>query len=176
MSYVYFRYESGGAGTIFLNDNQKNTTKLIVNNNNVGTPITDDITNITYDGGRTWLTPSRTSRTIQFDQVDIRGKAQLAVLSNPPGSSIQWAIKGFTGDLSGILHIQENQRLTMTSSGASAKGQRFPLGVNVYPRGDVKLPENLFIDGVKVIVAGSVSGAHNVTIGNEGKLVLRYST
>lgn len=146
----------------------------MVNNNNVGAPKTDDITNIAHDGGRTWITPESSMKSIDFDQVDIRGKSQLAVLTDPPGASIQWAIRGFTGDLSGILHIQEKQSLKMTSSGGSANGEKLPLGVNVYRRGDVQLPENLFIDGIKVIVAGSVSGAHNVTIGNKGKLVLRY--
>lgn len=166
-------FEAGGAGTVFVRDTKKNKTKLIVNNNNVGAPKADDITNFLHDGGRTWITPESSVKAINFDQLDIRGKSQLAVLTNPPGSPIQWAIRTFTGDLSGILHIQAHQSLKMTSGGGSANGQKLPLGVNVYRQGDVQLPENLFIDGIKVIVAGSVSGAHNVTVGNQGKLVLR---
>lgn len=86
---------------------------------------------------------------------------------------MQWAIKGFTGDLSGILHIQANQTLRMTSNVANSVDQKLPMGFNVYSKGDVQLPQSMFIDGIKVFVAGSISGAHNVTVGNKGKLVLR---
>ena len=49
--------ESGGAGTIYLHDKFQDYKKLIVDNNNIGSPLTDDIINVNYDGGRTWLTP-----------------------------------------------------------------------------------------------------------------------
>jgi hypothetical protein len=171
--FLYFRYEAGGAGTVFIKDSRKNKRNLIVNNNNVGAPLSDDITNIVNDGGRSWITPEIGTRVVEYDQVDLRGKAQLAVLTNPPGSALQGIIRGFTGDRSGILHIQGNQTLRMTSNSADAGDQKLPLGVNVYSKGDVQLPESMFIDGIKVIVAGSISGAHNVTVGNKGKLVLR---
>lgn len=173
-SALFLSFEAGGAGTIFLKDTQRNTTTLIVNNNNVGAPKTDDITNEVHDGGRTWITLESSIKAIDFDLLDIRGKAQLAVLTDPPSSAIHWGIRTFTGDLSGILHIQANQSLKMTSGGVLSNIQKLPLGVNVYSRGDVQLPENMYIDGIKVIVAGSVSGAQNVIVGNEGKLVLRY--
>ena len=69
--------------------------------------------------------------------------------------------------------MQENQELKMTLSDNSGDQPELLWGVNVYPKGDLKLPQTLFIDGIKMIVAGSLTGAHNVTVGNKGKLILR---
>ena len=109
-----------------------------------------------------------------YPKVDIRGQAQLVVATTPPGSPIRWDVGGIRGDRSGILHVQENQALRMRLADSSGFQPELLWGVNVYPKGDLKLPAELFIDGIKTIVAGSLTGADNVTIGNKGKLILRY--
>lgn len=164
----------GGAGTIYLHNKIHDYKQLLVDNNNIGSPSTDDITDVNYDGGRTWLTPEPNTVAMAFNEVNIRGQSQLAVLTSPPESRIRWDIGGIRGDRSGILHVRANQELKMTLS--DSQGQQQPellWGVNVYPRGDLKLPHNLVLDGIKMIVAGSLSGAQNVTVGNKGKLILR---
>lgn len=161
----------GGAGTIYTKDLSKNKTHLIVNNNNIGKPPSDDITDLKTDGGRTWITPKAGTSLISYSDVEIRGLSQLAVVTSPERSSIQWDVGGIKGDRSGILHVFENQRLQM-----NLEENRQPdllWGVNAYSRADVKLPQNLFIDGIKMIISGSVSGAHNVVVGNNGRLILR---
>lgn len=165
--------EAGGAGTIYLYNKVKDYQQLIVDNNNVGSPLTDDIKDERYDGGRTWLTPETSTVAMTFDEVDIRGQSQLAVLTNPPESHIRWDIGGILGDRSGIVHVRPNQELKLTSDSQQLQQPELLWGVNVYPRGDLQLSQNLFVDGIKIIVAGSLSGAQNVTVGNKGKLILR---
>ena len=165
--------EAGGAGTIYLHHKVKDYQQLIVDNNNVGSPLTDDITDERYDGGRTWLTPEPSTVAVTFDEVDVRGQSQLAVLTNPPESHIRWDVRGILGDRSGIVHVRPNQELKLTSDSQQQQQPELLWGVNVYPRGDLQLSQNLFVDGIKMIVAGSLSGAQNVTVGNKGKLILR---
>ena len=165
--------EAGGAGTVYLHNKFKDYKQLIVDNNNIGAPLTDDIINVNYDGGRTWLTPEPNTVAMTFDEVDIRGLSQLGVITSPPESPVRWDIGGIRGDRSGFLHVRANQELKMTLSDSQGQQPELLWGVNVYARGDLKLPHNLVIDGIKMIVAGSLSGAQNVTVGNKGKLTLR---
>lgn len=161
----------GGAGTIYRNDRGQNKTHLLINNHNLGRPASDDITDFAKDGGRTWITPTRGTSLISYTDVEIKGNSHLAVLTRPPKSPIQWDVGGILGDRSGILHVFENQKLKITLE-ANNK-QELLWGVNAYSRADVKLPETLSIDGIKMIISGSVSGAQNITVGNNGKLILR---
>lgn len=165
--------EAGGAGTIYLRNKVQDYEQLIVDNNNIGSPLTDDIVDVDHDGGRTWLTPEPNTTAMSFDEVDIRGQSQLAVLTTPPGSPVRWDIGGIRGDRSGILHVRANQELQMTLSDNQGQQPELLWGVNVYPRGDLKLPHKLVVDGIKMIVAGSLSGAQSVTVGNKGRLILR---
>ena len=165
--------EAGGAGTVYLHNKYLDFKQLIVDNNNVGAPLTDDIVDVDYDGGRTWLTPEHNTTAMTFDEVDIRGQSQLAVLTTPHESPVRWDIGGISGDRSGILHVRANQELKMTLSDSQGQQPELLWGVNVYPRGDIKLPHKLVVDGIKMIVAGSLSGAQSVTVGNKGKLILR---
>ena len=165
--------EAGGAGTIYLHNKILDYKQLIVDNKNVGSPLTDDITEEGYDGGRTWLTPEPNTVEMTFDEVDIRGQSQLAVLTSPAQSPIRWDVAGIFGDRSGILHVRPNQELKMTSDSQQQQPELL-WGVNVYPRGDLKLSQDLVVDGIKMIVTGSLSGAQNVTVGNKGKLILRF--
>lgn len=165
--------EAGGAGTIYLNNKFKDYEQLIVDNKNIGAPLTDDIVDVDHDGGRTWLTPQPNTTVMSFDEVDIRGQSQLAVLTTPPGSPVRWDIRGIRGDRSGIVHVRANQELQMTLSDSQGQQPELLWGVNVYPRSDLKLPHKLVVDGIKMIVAGSLSGAQSVTVGNEGRLILR---
>lgn len=166
--------EAGGAGSIYLHSKYMDFKQLIVDNNNIGSPLSDDITDVAYDGGRTWLTPEPNTIAMSFDEVDIRGQSQLAVLTTPPGSPFRWGVGGIRGDRSGILHVRANQGLQMTLSDSQGQQPELLWGVNVYPRGDLKLPHNLVVDGIKMIVAGSLSGAQSVTVGNKGRLTLRW--
>jgi len=165
--------EAGGAGTIYLHTKFQNYEQLIVDNNNIGSPLTDDIVDIDHDGGRTWLTPDPNTTAMSFDEVDIRGQSQLAVITTPASSPVRWDIRGIRGDRSGIVHVRSNQELQMTLSDSLGQQPELLWGVNVYPRGDLKLPHKLVVDGIKMIVAGSLSGAQSVTVGNKGRLILR---
>lgn len=164
----------GGAGTVYTKDFLKNKTHLIVDNNNLGKTLSDDITDITKDSGRTWITPESGTSKISFSDVEIRGHSHLAVVTTPPNRPIFWDVGGIIGDRTGIMHVRQNQRLKMTVENADGQQPELLWGVNVYKRADVAFPKKLVIDGIKMIVAGSISGAQNITIGTNGKLVLRY--
>ena len=61
--------EPGGAGTIFFHNTYESSTKLLVDNRNVGAPSSDDIQDPALDGGRTWLTPAASTTVMAFDEV-----------------------------------------------------------------------------------------------------------
>jgi hypothetical protein len=162
----------GGAGTVYLSSKDGAFKKLIVDNKNIGKPSSDTIEDIRRDGGRTWLTPSVGSHKVVLSHLDIRGLGHLASLTNISQGNLEWDIGTITGDKTGLLHILANQRLVITGKEGS-KSADLPWGINVYPRGELTLSESFVVDGIKIIVAGRLNGARNLTVANGGKVILR---
>ena len=162
----------GGAGTVYLASKDNTFRKLIVDNQNIGKPSSDTIENIQRDGGRTWLTPSSGSHRVILSHLDIRGLGQLASFRNSTQGILEWDIGTITGDKTGLLHILSNQRLVITGNEEKKKPPDLPWGINVYPRGELTLSESFVVDGIKIIVAGRLNGARNLTVANGGKVIL----
>ena len=164
--------ECGGAGTLLITDNSNNKTKLVLDNNNVCSPRDDDIQDFRTDGGRTWISEAPQTESITFGEVKMRGKAHLAV-SSQANKNFQIIVGKISGDRSGIFHVVQNQKLKLSFEGEGGKEPELLWGVNVYPKGDLSMSTNLVVYGIKIIVAGSLSGARNVTVGDNGRLILR---
>lgn len=164
--------ECGGAGTLLLTDKSTNITKLVLNNNKVCRPREDDIHNYATDSGRTWITPQRQTESIMLGELEMLGNAQLAV-SSQQGKNFLLKVKKISGDRTGIFHVAESQTLQLSFDEKNRKELELLWGVNVYPKGDLSMTTNLVVNGIKIIVAGRLSGAHNVTVGDKGKLILR---
>lgn len=163
----------GGAGTVYIANKNGEFRKLIVDNQNIGKPSSDTITDIERDGSRTWLAPRLGSHRIVLSHLDIRGLGQLASLRNTTQGILEWDIDTVTGDKTGLLHIPDNQRLVITGTEGESKLADLPWGINVYPRGELMLSESFLVDGIKIIVAGRLKGARNLTVANGGKVILR---
>ena len=166
-------YGSGGSGTIYLENKETGFRKLIVDNKNIGKPSSDTITNIKYDGGRTWLTPSIDSHRIVLSLLDIRGFGQLASLSNSSNGSLEWDVGVITGDQTGLLHILKMQKLVISGVENKSIAADLPWGISVYPKGELTLSESFLVDGIQIIVAGRLNGAKNLTVANGGKVIIR---
>lgn len=163
----------GGAGTVYLSSNDDRFKKLTIDNQNIGKPSSDSIKDIQRDGGRTWLTPSEGSHQVILSHLEIRGLGQLASMRNSSEGDLEWDIGTITGDKTGLLHILSNQKLVITGEEKVSKSADLPWGINVYPRGELTLSESFVVDGIKIIVAGRLNGARNLTVANGGKVILR---
>lgn len=162
--------ECGGAGTLLLTDTSTNKTKLVLNNNNICKPREDDIQNYRTDSGRSWITPQPKTESITLDELEMRGSAHLAV-SSLPDKTLALNVGKTSGDRTGIFHVTEDQKLRFSFEGKN--DLELLWGVNVYAKGDLSMSTNLVVYGIKIIVAGSLSGAQNITVGDKGKLILR---
>ena len=163
----------GGAGTVYLASKDGAFRKLTVDNQNIGKPSSDTIEDISRDGGRTWLTPPLGSHQVILSHLDIRGLGHLASLTNSTQGNLEWDIGTITGDKTGLLHILANQRLVITGKEGESESADLPWGINVYPQGELTLSESFVVDGIKIIVAGRLNGARNLTVANGGKVILR---
>ena len=163
----------GGAGTVYLASVDGRLQKLIVDNQNTGKPSSDTITDIQRDGGRTWLTPPVGSNKVTLSHLEIRGLGQLASFWNITQGTLEWDIGTITGDKTGLLHILGYQKLVITGAEGESKSADLPWGINVYSRGELTLSESFVVDGIKIIVAGRLNGARNLTVANGGKVILR---
>lgn len=164
----------GGAGTVYLASQDSKLRSLIIDNQNVGKPLSDTIHDIQRDGSRTWLAPPQGSDGILLSHLDISGSGQLASLRNSSQGKTEWDVGVITGDKTGLLHILANQRLVISGSeGNEANSADLPWGINIYPQGELTLSESFVVDGIKIIVAGRLNGARNLTVANGGKIILR---
>ena len=118
-------HEVGAAGTVYTElrhraNNSAISRYLLVNNNHHDYPhmptyshgnlynlfdgLYDDISRV---GGVTWLFHDEPS--YHFDEVEIKGKAHVALLSNTSNEEVNVHVTKLTGDRSGVVHIAQRQ-------------------------------------------------------------------
>ena len=116
--------ETGGAGTMYLESTHSNGTlnvqKLTVDNNGHAYPhaslysqgdlrnlLDGEYSDISFSGGVTWI--SHDSFTYKFKELDVRGNAHVAILSDTDNENIDLRVDFLWGDRSGVLHAGKNQ-------------------------------------------------------------------
>ena len=109
--------ECGGAGTILWRNTTKKYNRLVVNNYDKCTPLNPTVAYSNLDGqhrGRdsfhTWLFDRGDNHSHTFDEVELSGKAHLALYRQNSDVFNQTLYIGKTlGDKTGILHIGPQQ-------------------------------------------------------------------
>eukprot|EP01113_Clastostelium_recurvatum_P046743 TRINITY_DN8234_c0_g1_i5.p1 TRINITY_DN8234_c0_g1~~TRINITY_DN8234_c0_g1_i5.p1 ORF type:complete len:1273 (-),score=284.34 TRINITY_DN8234_c0_g1_i5:26-3298(-) len=156
----------GGCGTIFTKDTTLNTTRLVINNNGVGTYYST-ITNPVSDPGGAYLTDGLAS--YHFDEVNIAGKGQLSLV-NSGATTI--TIAKITGDSSGSLHIPRNVTLNADTYLGSWVPSPLYASIYVYQGGVAKLPSKLSLFNVYLNLQGTAVGLAHVECLQTSKLIL----
>ncbi len=158
----------GGPGTIYLENTAPGSQykKLIVNNNGAPT-ATAAISNTATDSGIAYLTDTGVG-AYGFDEVSLAGNGHLAMVSVPTaGQPLNLTLQRFTGDRSGMLHVQSGQRADLSVVGAEMQGSQY-----VYLGGQLLLGEQVWLSGVSWTVRGIVSGVESLELRQGAQVLL----
>jgi len=120
--------ETGGAGTAYLECVTNGTMtkqKMTVDNNGHEYPhasnynqgylrnlLDGEYADISYSGGVTWLYHS--DLQYRFKELDVRGNAHVAILSDTDNEVIDVRVDFLWGDRSGVMHAGKNQTFGLT--------------------------------------------------------------
>lgn len=110
---------------------------------------------------------SGTDSSYHFNELQIYGKAQLAVLTSPLNSAASLVFDNMIGDRSGALHIGNNQTMDLYRQKID-----LPFSVHVYNGGFLGLAPDTFIHNVEIFLNGTLANVDNLTIHRGGKLWL----
>ncbi|KAL4230250.1 hypothetical protein ACF0H5_010636 [Mactra antiquata] len=170
--------ECGGAGTVLKIDTSNGTKKLIVDNENVCTPLSSrvDWSKLSQQhrgqlSFYTWLFDRTTSHVHVFDEVHLSGQAQLALYrANDDTYTQKITVKKTSGDRSGIWHVGPYQEFEASLPDTSPELQ---FGVIVYENGVMLAEQKLTVTGITLANEGSLRGVEDLVIGPNGKIIIR---
>ena len=169
----------GGAGTVFLYHLiHKHRTLLISNAGRKAIPaahrIISDYSKPDLITGKTWLLPSSGQHNFSgdqnyhFEELQIYGGAQLAILTEPHNRSASIFFRNMIGDRSGTIHVGYNQTMDLVRPNID-----LPFHVRVYRGGFLGLAPSTEVHGVEIHVAGVISYVKNLTLHHGGLLSLK---
>jgi len=105
-----------------------------------------------YDGAKTWIEPAAGTNVHRFNEVHIRGSAQLAVTPlNGLGAPVHFYADRLYGDKSGFLHVGYHQNFSVAVTDPD-----IPFGLRVYENGSMMLPRRAFLQTVSFKSSGKV--------------------
>ena len=168
----------GGAGTVFLYHLiHKHRTLLVSNAGRKVIPVAhriiSDYSKPELITGKTWLLPSSGEHNFSgdqnyhFEELQIYGGAQLAILTEPHNWSASIFFRNTIGDRSGTIHVGYNQTLDLIRPSID-----LPFNVRVYRGGFLGLAASTEIHGVQIHVDGVISHIKNLTLHHGGFLSL----
>jgi hypothetical protein len=103
----------------------------------------------------------------KFNELQIYGKAQLAVLTDPVESNATIYFDNMIGDRSGAIHLGNKQVMDLERQSID-----LPFSVHVYNGGYLGLAPDTFIHGVDIFLNGTLANIDNLTLYHNGKLWL----
>ncbi|XP_076091252.1 uncharacterized protein LOC143063127 [Mytilus galloprovincialis] len=169
---------NGSPGTSFFHHKVYDHTTLLLNNLNRGpagdTNTIEDYLHLDSDQLKAWFLPEHGKHTFagsnskyHFDELQIYGKAQLAVLTDPVESEATIYFENMIGDRSGAIHVGKGQVMDLERQKID-----LPFSVHVYDGGYLGLAPDTFIHGVDIFLNGTLANVDNLTLHHEGKLWL----
>ena len=108
-----------------------------------------------------------TDSSYYFNELQIYGKAQLAVLTSPQNSRATLLFDNMIGDRTGALHIGNNQTMDLIRPAID-----LPFSVHVYNGGFLGLAPDTVIHDVDIFLNGTLANVDILTIRHGGKLWL----
>ena len=111
--------------------------------------------------------PQIANYTYTFDELQIYGNAQLAVLTEPVSQGATLHFRHMIGDRTGTIHIGQNQIMDL-----ARKEIDLPFNVHVYTDGYLGLAPITYIHDVNIFLSGTLAHLQTLTIHHNGHLWL----
>ena len=102
-----------------------------------------------------------------FDELQLYGQAQLAVLTDPPNSPATMDFANMIGDRTGAIHVGQQQTMDLLRHTID-----LPFSVHVYAEGHLGLAPTTIIHDVDIHMNGSLWNVDNLTLHHGGELWL----
>ncbi|XP_060557569.1 uncharacterized protein LOC132717977, partial [Ruditapes philippinarum] len=174
--------ETGGAGTSYLEARHENGTlykkKLTVDNNGHAYPhaadynagflrnlLNGEYKDITNTGGVTWLYHDKLAYS--FKELDVRGNAHVAILSDTDNEVIDLRVDFLWGDRTGVLHAGKNQTF-----GLRDVDVYLPTNLAAYRYSRIEVPSKVTLREVWAEINGTIEGMNVIAVENEGELYI----
>ncbi|WAR26294.1 hypothetical protein MAR_011998 [Mya arenaria] len=174
--------ETGGAGTSYLESKFDNGTldyqKMTIDNNGHAYPhaaiyaegdmrnlLNGEYVDISYSGGVTWLFHG--ALLYRFKQLDVRGNAHVAILSDTDNEQIDVRVEFLWGDRTGVLHAGKNQTFGLTDVDTY-----LPANLASYRGSRIEVPNKVIIREVWAEINGTIEGMDVITVENRGELYI----
>ena len=105
----------------------------------------------------------------KFDELQIYGRGQLAVLTDPllPNATIYF--HNMIGDRTGVIHVGSGQIMDLDRDIID-----LPFSVRVYADGYLGLADATTVHGVDIYLNGTLAHVKNVTLHHDGKLSVNW--
>lgn len=175
--------EPGGPGTVFLYHQEYKHRTLYVNNDNLVSnhvKTIRDYSELSKDSFKAWIHPDAGKHWLalgnfdfRFEELQIYGNAQLAVLPKPVTKGSNLHFLHMIGDRTGFIHVGPNQVMDLRRTFLDT-----PFSSYVYEGGYLGLAPDTNLEKVFAHVEGTVDHIVNLTLiaGGELRLFLTGST
>ncbi|CAH1775844.1 unnamed protein product, partial [Owenia fusiformis] len=170
----------GASGTAFFYHQVHDHTTLLINNNMRGAATTTEVaigngdyTSLSTDQGKTWFLPISGDHTFsgdndyKFDEMQIWGQGQLAILTEPVDSNATIFFDNMIGDRTGAIHVGPNQIMDLERPQID-----LPFGAHIYDGGFLGLAPDTIVHGVDIWISGILAHVENLTIHHGGQMLL----
>ncbi|KAK3576661.1 hypothetical protein CHS0354_004945 [Potamilus streckersoni] len=170
--------ENGGGGTVFIYSMTQNHTTLIIDNGGLSPRnkfnIINNYHNLSFDSCRTWILPesglhlfAKSRFTFSFDELQIYGKAHLAILPDEVDTAVDLFFLYMIGDRTGTVHLGNAQVFDLERDEID-----LPFSVRVYRGGFLGLGPFTVVHGVSIWLHGTLAHVENITLHHNGLLSL----
>ena len=105
------------------------------------------------------------SVVFHFNELQIFGRAQMAIVTAPPGHQVNLTFENMIGDRSGSVHVGNAQVMDLTRDTVD-----LPFSVHVYNGGFLGLAPDTTIHGVTIYMNGTLGYVRNLTLHHGGVL------
>ena len=171
---------SGAAGTVYIEETNRgpdyedikydkvlNETRRVGNHRRILIDNNDIDSHLYVDHGEPWLYSSvNEGETISyaFDEMDLRGHANLIFDYPPSGSDVEVIVHEMQGDLTGLIHLRQRQTLYVEVVESVSNETYAPVSFKIDAKSEILFPEIVNLVGRRNWFAGLITGIEELLI------------
>ncbi len=168
--------ECGAAGTTYYTDSRKGLTHREPENTTDGIVFKDGFRKLSIDNDNrnheiATVIESESGTVFEFDEVDAKNHVVLQML----GPTDTMIVHKFTGDRTGLFHLQTGQKLYVEYIASQIGYTIAPVSYLIEPGAELISPSTMVMLGTRTTVQGILTNIHNLSIA-EGAETVFHST